>query len=36
MGLKVDEVRLEKWSPQWREDFETEKQDLLKILPARD
>lgn len=32
MGLKVGEVRLERWNPQWREDFEREKQNLLKIF----
>lgn len=32
MGLKVGEVRLEKWNPRWREDFEIEKQNLLKIF----
>ncbi len=25
MGLKVGEVRLEKWNPRWREEFEMEK-----------
>lgn len=32
MGLKVGEVRLEKWNPRWREDFEMEKQNLLHIF----
>lgn len=32
MGLKVGEVKLEKWSSQWREDFEIEKQNLLRIF----
>lgn len=32
MGLKVGEVKLEKWSPRWRDDFEIEKQNLLNIF----
>lgn len=32
MGLKVGEVRLEKWNPRWREEFEMEKQNLLRIF----
>lgn len=32
MGLKVGEVKLEKWNPQWKNDFETEKQNLLQIF----
>lgn len=32
MGLKVGEVKLEKWNFQWREDFEIEKQNLLHIF----
>ncbi len=32
MGLKVGEVKLEKWNPHWRNDFETEKRILLKIF----
>lgn len=32
MGLKVGEVKLEKWNPQWRDDFEIEKQNLLNIF----
>lgn len=32
MGLKIGEVKLEKWNPQWRDDFEIEKQNLLNIF----
>lgn len=32
MGLKVDEVRLEKRRPEWREEFEREKLALVEIL----
>lgn len=32
MGLRVGEVKLEKWSPKWRDDFEVEKQRLLNIF----
>ncbi len=32
MGLKVGEVKLEKWNPKWRDDFEKEKQNLLSIF----
>ena len=32
MGLKVGEVRLEKWNPRWKEDFKVEKQNLLNIF----
>ncbi len=32
MGLKVGEVKLEKWNPKWRDDFEKEKQNLLNIF----
>lgn len=32
MGLKVGEVKLEKWSPKWRRDFELEKQNLDDIF----
>ncbi len=32
MGLKVGEVKLEKWNPKWRDDFELEKQNLLNIF----
>lgn len=32
MGLKVGEVKLEKWNPEWRHDFEIEKQNLLSIF----
>lgn len=32
MGLKVGEVKLEKWNSRWREDFEAEKQNLLKFF----
>lgn len=32
MGLKVGEVKLEKWTPRWRCDFEMEKQNLLDIF----
>ncbi len=32
MGLRVGEVRLEKWSPQWQEDFKAEEQNLLNIF----
>lgn len=32
MGLRVGEVRLEKWSPQWQEDFKAEEQNLLGIF----
>ena len=32
MGLKVGEVKLEKWSPKWREDFEIEKRNLEGIF----
>lgn len=32
MGLKVGEVKLEKWNPRWQEDFEAEKQVLLNIF----
>lgn len=32
MGLKVGEVKLEKWTPKWREDFELEEKCLAKIF----
>lgn len=32
MGLKVGEVKLESWTPRWRESFETEKQNLKCIF----
>ncbi len=32
MGLRVGEVKLERWSPKWRDDFELEKQRLLNIF----
>ncbi len=32
MGLKVGEVKLEKWTPKWRRDFEMEKQNLLDFF----
>lgn len=32
MGLKVGEVKLEKWNSQWRDNFEIEKQNLLNIF----
>lgn len=32
MGLKVGEVKLEKWNPEWRHDFEIKKQNLLSIF----
>lgn len=32
MGLKVGEVRLEKWSPKWRDNFEIEKRNLERIF----
>ncbi len=32
MGLKVGEVKLEKWNPKWQYDFEVEKQNLRNIF----
>lgn len=32
MGLKVGEVRVEKWNPCWQEDFKVEKQNLLDVF----
>lgn len=32
MGLKVGEVKLEKWNPKWRENFEIERQNLRDIF----
>ncbi len=32
MGLKVGEVKLEKWNPRWQDDFAEEKQNLFNIF----
>ncbi len=32
MGLKVGEVKLEKWTPKWREGFEDEKRNLQSVF----